>query len=228
MLLVVGAGGNLAIGDANREIDDDTTLYLSSTKFGTPLFPSLTRLEIRHFPKDLHLFLSLFAASPISKIAIHVSMDTITHEWSLSRFVKLRSLTVGITDRLSLSDQGFALDCLSILFYSISSNVQALNLEMSVCKGFVFDNLSTEMFEDNLVSLTLKCDIDPEELYVLLALYRGLLYDLVCNLPSLTTLQVRATSLEGVKECIQELVDSNVAPGFLGHFRNIKLQAIDN
>ncbi|KAJ2877082.1 hypothetical protein GGH93_000240 [Coemansia aciculifera] len=303
MLLVVGAGGNLAIGDANREIDDDTTLYLSSTKFGTPLFPSLTRLEIRHFPKDLHLFLSLFAASPISKLAIHVSMDTITHEWSLSRFVKLRSLTVGITDRLSLSDQGFALDCLSILFYSISSNVQALNLEMSVCKGFVFDNLSTEIFEDNLVSLTLKCDIDPEELYVLLgsfsslrrltlhsvitdpifytstilsalgssdiammpaceslqflhadglryydddpfdptsesneantlsfeiALYRGLLYDLVCNLPSLTTLQVRATSLEGVKECIQELVDSNVAPGFLGHFRNIKLQAIDN
>ncbi|KAJ2406731.1 hypothetical protein GGF41_006903 [Coemansia sp. RSA 2531] len=306
MLLMIGAGRNMATTGSNAEADDNTTRYLSSTKFGTPLFPSLTKLEIRHFPYDLNQFLSLFAASPISKLTIHISMAMITHEWNLSRFVGLRSLSVHITDRLSLADQGLAMDCLSILFYSVNSNVQALNLEMSLCRDFEFKDLSTEMFEENLVSLTLKCEIDVEELDLLLcsfsnlrrlilhsiiadfvpstseivrilrspdaaemlvpscrslqflhadglryyddddpsdlsseskstftltyelALYRGLLFDLVCNLPSLTTLQVRATSLEGVKECIQGMVDCNVAPDFLGHLRSLKVQAIDD
>ncbi|KAJ2860207.1 hypothetical protein GGH94_005659 [Coemansia aciculifera] len=304
MQFVIDAGGNLTITDANGDNDGGTAQYLTSTRFGTPLFPSLMRLEVHHFPKALHLFLSLFSASPISKLAIHVSVDTITHEWNLSRFVELRSLSVRITDRISLDDQGLVMNCLSILFYSISSNVQTLNLEMSICRGFEFRDLSTDMFDDHLVSLTLKCEIDVDELDLLLcsflnlrrlilhsiiadpilstseivrilgssnaaamlvpvcknlqflhadglryydddpsdqtlesiithtlafevALYRGLLFDLVCNLPSLTTLQVRGTSVEGVKDCIQGLVDSNVASEFLGHFRDLKVQAIE-
>ncbi|KAJ2033311.1 hypothetical protein GGI13_001584 [Coemansia sp. RSA 455] len=306
MLLMIGAGRNMATTGSNAEADDNTTRYLSSTKFGTPLFPSLTKLEIRHFPYDLSQFLSLFATSPISKLTIHISMAMITHEWNLSRFVGLRSLSVRITDRLSLADQGLAIDCLSILFYSVNSNVQALNLEMSLCRGFEFKDLGIDTLEENLVSLTLKCEIDVAELELLLcsfsnlrrlilhsviselipstwemyrilrspdaeemlvptceslqflqadglryyddddpsdlsyesrsthtltyelALYRGLLLNFVCTMPSLTTLQVRATSLEGVRECIQGLVDCNVAPDFLGHLRSLKVQAIDD
>ncbi|KAJ2556420.1 hypothetical protein GGH95_005371, partial [Coemansia sp. RSA 1836] len=68
-----------------------TSRCLTSTKFGTPLFPALTSLKICKFPGHLNQFLSLFAASPLSKLYIGGFNRLIPDELDLTPFTGLRS-----------------------------------------------------------------------------------------------------------------------------------------
>ncbi|KAJ2012028.1 hypothetical protein IWW57_006438 [Coemansia sp. S610] len=282
---------------------DGTPRYMKSALFGALAFPQLTSLEIRHFSQELTDFLSVFAACPISKLVIRIPTDTIPFDWDLSAFSGLRSFAIHIMWPNELDDMMPVLNCLSLMFMSAGSHLQELTVEMSICRGYTFDTLDTGAFGESLVSLTLKCEIAPEELDVVLggypnlkklylhaviaqpisstseladklrssrtaairapvckhlrflcaqglrhykhpslpssasiepttvaaevALYRGLLLNLVCRLPSLATFQASATAFDGVYKCINMLTNVNVAPEYLDIFRNLKLQPID-
>ncbi|KAJ2643549.1 hypothetical protein GGF44_001119 [Coemansia sp. RSA 1694] len=279
---------------ADGGINDDSPRYLSSTKFGVPLFPSLTRLEIRHFSKDLGRFLSLFAASPVSKLVLCLSVDYLFGEWDLSPFSKLRSPSLQITGKIPQDSQFMALSSLSALLLSASPGMLALRLQLSICKGFDFGGLKVGSLGKSLVSLTLVCEIELAQLTLLLlpfpnlrrlvlhsvlaeplfntcklvdllrcsnaaktmspicqhlrvlsasnlryytdsasnlvyapsyevALHRGLLLSLVCRLPSLDTLLVSESTIDGVKECIHALVDARVSLGHMNQIRCLRL-----
>ncbi|KAJ2444349.1 hypothetical protein GGF42_006331 [Coemansia sp. RSA 2424] len=288
------ASRSFELTGADGDINDDSLWYLSSTKFGVPLFPSLARLEIRHFSKDLGRFLSLFATSPVSKLVLCLSADCLFAEWDLSPFSKLRSLSLQITGKIPLDSHLTALGCLSVLLLSANPGILALRLQLSICKGFDFGGLKVGSLGKGLVSLTLVCEIELAQLALLLlsfpslrrlilrsvlaeplfntcklvdlmrcsnaaktmspicqhlrvlsasnlryytdsasslvyapsyemALYRGLLLSLVCRLPSLDTLLVSESTIVGVKECIQALVDARVGLGHMNQIRCLKL-----
>ncbi|KAJ2745606.1 hypothetical protein GGI20_002041 [Coemansia sp. BCRC 34301] len=60
-----------------------------------------------------------------------------------------------------------------------------------------------------------------------LSLHRGLVLDFGCRFPSLDTLRISSRSLEGVKECIETLLDSGIAPDQTKHLAHLRLQAIE-
>ncbi|KAJ2016609.1 hypothetical protein GGI06_003069 [Coemansia sp. S85] len=302
-LFLSGRAHEIRETDGPMSLRDGTPRYMKSALFGALAFPQLTSLEIRHFSQELTDFLSVFAACPISKLVIRIPTDTIPFDWDLSAFSGLRSFAIHIMRPNELDDMMPVLNCLSLMFMSAGSHLQELTVEMSICRGYTFDTLDTGAFGESLVSLTLKCEIAPEELDVVLggypnlkklylhaviaqpisstseladklrssrtaairapvckhlrflcaqglrhykhpslpssasiepttvaaevALYRGLLLNLVCRLPSLATFQASATAFDGVYKCINMLTNVNVAPEYLDIFRNLKLQPID-
>ncbi|KAJ2695913.1 hypothetical protein H4218_004947 [Coemansia sp. IMI 209128] len=119
-------------------------------------------------------FLSVFAACPISKLVIRIPTDTIPFDWDLSAFSGLRSFAIHIMRPNELDDMMPVLNCLSLMFMSAGSHLQELTVEMSICRGYTFDTLDTGAFGESLVSLTLKCEIAPEELDVVLGGYPNL------------------------------------------------------
>ncbi|KAJ1820557.1 hypothetical protein LPJ60_003141 [Coemansia sp. RSA 2675] len=302
-LFLSGRAHEIRETDGPMSLRDGTPRYMKSALFGALAFPQLTSLEIRHFSQELTDFLSVFAACPISKLVIRIPTDTIPFDWDLSAFSGLRSFAIHIMRPNELDDMMPVLNCLSLMFMSAGSHLQELTVEMSICRGYTFDTLDTGAFGESLVSLTLKCEIAPEELDVVLggypnlkklylhaviaqpisstseladklrslrtvairapvckhlrflcaqglrhykhpslpssasiepttvaaevALYRGLLLNLVCRLPSLATFQASATAFDGGYKCINMLTNVNVAPEYLDIFRNLKLQPID-
>ncbi|KAJ2025343.1 hypothetical protein GGI06_000626 [Coemansia sp. S85] len=74
-LLISGAGvdGRIQEIDGSMLLYDGTPRFMRSAMFGSLAFPQLTSLEIRHFCLELADFLSIFAASPISKLALVLS-----------------------------------------------------------------------------------------------------------------------------------------------------------
>ncbi|KAJ2452942.1 hypothetical protein GGF42_003922 [Coemansia sp. RSA 2424] len=280
-----------------------TSRSLTSTKFGTPLFPALTSLEICTFPGHLNQFLSLFAASPLSKLYIGGYNRLIPDKLDLTPFTGLRSFGVSFIDPIIWLQNEYISDCLTSICQTSSSKLQSLTLDMYIRDDFGFPAMEP-VFADSLISLTLMGEISSEDVgYLLLqlpklkwlsllrsvvpyipsnemlvelcqeeskryisrsvnmslrclraarlqeeayyandmypfsladtitqklSLYRGLIFDLVCRLPSLDTLLVNSVFLEGVKECIHALVGAKVAPKHLGHLRNLKIQPIDN
>ncbi|KAJ2498791.1 hypothetical protein IWW47_003434 [Coemansia sp. RSA 2052] len=277
-----------------------TSRSLTSTKFGTPLFPALTSLKICKFPGHLNQFLSLFAASPLSKLYIGGFNRLIPDELDLTPFTGLRSFGVCFIDPIIWLQNEYISDCLTSICQTASSKLQSLLLNMYIRDDFGFPAMEP-VFADSLVSLTLLGEISSEDVgYLLLqlpklkwlsllcsvvpyipsnemlvelcqeeskrylsrsvnmslrclraarlqeeayyandmypsglsatitqklSLYRGLIFDLVCRLPSLDTLLVSSTYLEGVKECIQALVDSGVAHKQTSHLPRLKLLA---
>ncbi|KAJ2788540.1 hypothetical protein GGI18_002896, partial [Coemansia linderi] len=73
-----------------------------------------------------------------------------------------------------LSDMLPVLICLSRMFVAISPRLQSLTIELSICRGYKFRALDAGSFKESLVSLMLKCQIEPEELDVVLGGYPNL------------------------------------------------------
>ncbi|KAJ2332466.1 hypothetical protein GGI00_002774 [Coemansia sp. RSA 2681] len=289
-------------GELSTDADEEmaTSRSLTSTKFGTPLFPALTSLEICKFPGPLNQFLSLFAASPLSKLYIGGYNRLIPDKLDLTPFTGLRSFGVCFLDPIFWLPDEYISDCLTSICQTASSKLQSLTLDMNISDDFGFAAMEP-LFADSLVSLTLRGEISSEDAGYLLmqlpklkwlsmrnsvvpyipsnemlvelcqeeskghlsrpvnkslrclraeklqaipyytndmyplsfsltavyevSLYRGLIFDLVCRLPSLDTLLVSSDCLEGVKECVQALVDSGVAPMETIHLPRIKLLA---
>ncbi|KAJ2870197.1 hypothetical protein GGH93_005756 [Coemansia aciculifera] len=59
------------------------------------------------------------------------------------------------------------------------------------------------------------------------SLYRHLILDLVCRVPSLETLMVSATSLEGAKKSINMLVKPGVGPEHMSRIRCVEIPVVD-
>ncbi|KAJ2437127.1 hypothetical protein GGF42_008727 [Coemansia sp. RSA 2424] len=277
-----------------------TSRSLTSTKFGTPLFPALTSLKISKFPGHLNQFLSLFAASPLSKLYIGGFNRLIPDELDLTPFTGLRSFGVCFIDPIIWNQNAYISHCLTSICQTANSKLQSLMLNMYIRDDFGFPAMEPA-FADSLVSLTLLGEISSEDVGCLLrqlpklkwlsmqssvvpyipsnemlvelcqekskgrlsrpvnkslrclragrlqeeayyandmypfgisgtvtqklSLYRGLVFDLVCRLPSLDTLLISSAYLEGVKECVQVLVDSGVARKQTSHLPCLKLLA---
>ncbi|KAJ2812249.1 hypothetical protein H4S07_001532 [Coemansia furcata] len=282
-------------------LDDFKRCFMRSAKFGTLVFPVLTSLEIRHFHQGLTEFLSVFAASPISNFVLTVPNETIPFNWDLSSLTGLCSFAIRIMRPNELNDMVAIFYCLWLMFRSVSPQLRELTVELYICRGYKFGLFKAGTFGENLVSLTLKCEIEPEQLHVVLgaypnlkrlhlhwiiaypiaptselasrlramgaatmqtpicrhlqflraeglkhykyltiptsasiapttvttevALYRGLLLNLVCHLPSLVTFKVSATAFDGISKCINMLTTAGNGPE---HLRQLKLQAIDD
>ncbi|KAJ2025106.1 hypothetical protein GGI06_000717 [Coemansia sp. S85] len=175
-LLISGAGvdGRIQEIDSSMLPYDGTPRFMRSATVGSLAFPQLTSLEIRHFCLELADFLSIFAASPISKLALVLSDSSLPFNGDLLEFTGLHSFAVQIPRISGLSDMLPVLSCLSRMFVAVSPHLQSQTIELSICRGYKFGALDAGSFKESLVSLTLKCQIKPEELDVVLGGYPNL------------------------------------------------------
>ncbi|KAJ1669931.1 hypothetical protein GGF38_001879, partial [Coemansia sp. RSA 25] len=158
-----------------------TSRSLTSTKFGTPLFPALTSLKICKFPGHLNQFLSLFAASPLSKLYIGGFNRLIPDELDLTPFTGLRSFGVCFIDPIIWLQNEYISDCLTSICQTASSKLQSLMLNMYIRDDFGFPAMEP-VFADSLVSLTLLGEISSEDVgYLLLQLPKLKWLSLLCS-----------------------------------------------
>ncbi|KAJ2064159.1 hypothetical protein GGI17_001204 [Coemansia sp. S146] len=150
---------DLSSSDGNGLFAKIEPRFMRSAKYGPPKFPVLTSLEIRHFPRSLETFLTLFAASPITSLVICDMTFTSDVGLDLSKFRGLCSLGIRITDPLNLDDVAQINRALSATFSTVNPNLQYLTLAMSTNTD-IDESLSLQLevppFAHSLRSLTLE------------------------------------------------------------------------
>ncbi|KAJ2110933.1 hypothetical protein IW146_005694 [Coemansia sp. RSA 922] len=151
----------------------ETPLYLSSMRFGKPLFPILTSLDIRWFPQDLCRFLTLFAVSPISKLTICSVKHRMPEQLILSQFRSLRSLSVLYYDDVFSGGLGYADASLTRVFSTTTANLQHFMLATTT-SGLIKSYIRAPTFAKNLVTLTLGGCISLREVELLLPMFSSL------------------------------------------------------
>ncbi|KAJ2097001.1 hypothetical protein GGI09_004070, partial [Coemansia sp. S100] len=165
---------DLSSGDGDGLFANIEPRFMRSAKYGQPMFPVLTSLEIRHFPQNLGKFLTLFTASPITSLVIcdltftsHVGLD-------LSKFRGLRSLGIRLTDPLNLDDVADINRALSATFSTVNPDLQHLTLAMST-DSEIDESLGIQLdappFAPSLRSLSLEGEYGQHDIEHLLQLF---------------------------------------------------------
>ncbi|KAJ2255575.1 hypothetical protein GGI13_001553 [Coemansia sp. RSA 455] len=157
--------------------------FMRSAKYRRPKFPVLASLEIRHFPRNLKKFLTLFAASPITSLVICDTPFTAQGSLDLSKFHGLRSLAIRITEAMNLRETTNINEALSAIFSTVTPSLQHLTLAMDIDKS-VGLQLGTPLFADSLRSLTLEGEYGQRDVESLLQLFPYLRSVSVCAIVS--------------------------------------------
>ncbi|KAJ2058561.1 hypothetical protein GGI17_004973 [Coemansia sp. S146] len=148
-------------------------LYLSSMRFGKPHFPVLTSIDIRWFPQDLCRFLTLFAASPISKLTICGVKHCMPEQLILSQFRSLRSLSMLYYDDKLIGGLGYADASLKRVFTTTTANLRHFMLATTT-SGLIQSHIRAPTFAKSLVTLTLGGCISLREVELLLPMFPNL------------------------------------------------------
>ncbi|KAJ2880681.1 hypothetical protein H4R27_004574 [Coemansia aciculifera] len=165
---------DLSSSDGDSLFAEIEPRFMRSAEYGPPKFPVLTSLEIRHFPRGLETFLTLFTTSPITSLVICDMMFTSDVGLDLAKFHGLRSLGIRITDPLDLDDVAQINRALSATFSTVNPNLQHLTLAMSTDTG-IDESLGLQLeappFAHSLRSLTLEGEYGQRDIEHLLQLF---------------------------------------------------------
>ncbi|KAJ2074278.1 hypothetical protein GGI01_003706 [Coemansia sp. RSA 376] len=154
--------------DASAVVEDSRS-YKRPTSLATPLFPVLTRLDISDFPGDYQQLLSLFAASPISKLALNDISFNIPDNLDLSQLTCLSSLNVRcIDDEMSFNDASYVAGCLSYMLATTGTRLVHLDIVIYVPDDFQFRINAPPTFTHNLGKLMLVDNIAIDDVKLLL------------------------------------------------------------
>ncbi|KAJ2347330.1 hypothetical protein GGH92_003242 [Coemansia sp. RSA 2673] len=204
--------------DAIHGLDEERIGIALSYMFRTvnPRLESLTLMMHIYEPFKLELGAPSFADNLTSlTLEGHIALDHALTLLPLLNNLQRLNIFAGVTDPvpaaafMSKYKQNYAPNLLPPLSTSVrcvrAEHLQKFSKEAVL---FIFTDIPRTAAEE-------------------VSLYRHLILDLVCRVPSLRTLMVSAASLEGVRKSIDMLAKPSVGPEHMSHIRCVEIPVVD-